>query len=68
MNADMKRAGNNQKYKKLLIWNISLYAVENEFGQVYEKEHVENLFYRVFEYRKNEKQFVSFPYLFECEF
>ena len=64
VNADMKRTSDYKKYKKFLIRNISFYAVKNEFCQVYEKEHIENLLYRVFEYRKNEKQFIGFPYLF----
>ena len=64
----MKRTGNDKKSYKTFIGNISLDTVENILGKIYEKEHVEYLLYRVFEYRKNEKQLIGFPYLFQCKF
>ena len=64
VNADMERACHDEEDEKILIGNASFDAVENILGQIYKKEHIKDLFDGVFEYGKNKKQFVGFPYLF----
>ena len=64
MHEIMPRAGYDKEPEKLVVFDVSLDTVKYEFGQIYEEEDIEYLFNRIFEYRKNEKQFVGFPYEF----
>ena len=62
MHENMTRAGYDKEPEKLAVFDVSLDTVEDIFGQIYEEKYVEYLLNRVFEYRKNKKQFVGFPY------
>jgi hypothetical protein len=64
MYENMTRAGYDKEPEKLAVFDVSLDTVKYEFGQIYEEEDIEYLLNRIFEYRKNEKQFVGFPYEF----
>ena len=62
VHAHVPETGKDQKPEKLAVFDVSLDTVEDIFGQIYEEKYVEYLLNRVFEYRKNKKQFVGFPY------
>ena len=66
VHAHVSETCEDQKPEKLAVCDISLDAVEDVFGQIYEEEYVKDLFNGVLEDRKNEQETVCVPYLFQC--
>jgi hypothetical protein len=64
MHENMAQACDHKEPEQSAVFDISFNTVENVLRQINEKENIEYLLDRVFEYGKDKKEPVRFPYLF----
>jgi hypothetical protein len=68
VDTNMAGARDDQEPEQLAVLDISFDTVKDILCEINKEEYVEDLLDRVLEKRKNQKQFIRLPNLFQCIF